>query len=755
MRYALFISAMIATLLLSVTVVDAAVIGKPANQLGLVGYWSFNEGSGTSAGDSSGKHNTGAIFNSPAWVPGMRGKALSFDGSTQYVDVGTSTAINFTGAITLSAWVKFSDLNCSSGCDVISNYSSDGLTAQYEMSMLNGEIAYSTATGGWPSVSTTNTPITQTGKWYHIVITRDNTGVRTADNVNIYINGQLQPNNQLSGGSTGTPPSSGFGKTAIGRDGDFVDPALYFPGVIDEVRIYNRDLSAAEVSALYKAGGVAAGSAANLGAALTQGLVGYWTMDRADSNNPLYDRSGNGNHAYFSWLDNRLTNATSSSMGIGKIGQALKFPRTGYATSTLVYVLPAASINNLSRSTIGAWIYLDSDSAGYQSIYAKATNGSQPADAPSFLVNRAGNVNRLEFGYENSDFSDVGFISSNNAVPIGEWVHVMVAFDRSNAAADPVFYINGVATSSIQTGAPDGTTRDDSSWPPLIGAYGNGAAEYMSAFFKGRIDEVRVYNREITAAEAKQIYNLGAQKINSNSNTLTSGGLNSDLVGHWTLDGTDVTDKVYDKSGSANHGYFKGSATTTAKTIGKLGQALRFNGTASHVNVGSNSSLDDLDTITISAWIKPGTDMNAAGEIFAKTVDGGIYTDGPDVWYDPTDSHKLMFAQGFTGGSGFAIWYASNAITRGQWQHIAIVYSRASAANNPAMYVNGVAQTVTADVSFPAAGTARSDSAGDAVIGAYGGVNTLGFFKGVIDDVRIYNRLLSASEVKQLYNLGR
>ena len=60
---------------------NAGIIGKPPTNLGLVGYWSMNEGTGTMAGDGSGNGNRGTLTNGPTWVDGKRGKALNFDGS--------------------------------------------------------------------------------------------------------------------------------------------------------------------------------------------------------------------------------------------------------------------------------------------------------------------------------------------------------------------------------------------------------------------------------------------------------------------------------------------------------------------------------------------------------------------------------------------------------------------------------------------------------------------------------------------------
>jgi hypothetical protein len=74
---------------------------------GLVGHWKFDEGSGTTATDSSGNNNTGTLVNGPVWTTGKMGGALSFDGSDDYVDVGTVP--NYSPAMsygTFSAWIK-------------------------------------------------------------------------------------------------------------------------------------------------------------------------------------------------------------------------------------------------------------------------------------------------------------------------------------------------------------------------------------------------------------------------------------------------------------------------------------------------------------------------------------------------------------------------------------------------------------------------------------------------------------------------
>src|SRR3989338_7220307 len=87
--------------------VDAAIIGKPPANLGLVGYLSMNEGTGTQAGDASGNKNNGTLTGGPTWVDEKRGKAINFDGVNDYVNVGSATSIDniWANGGTASAWI--------------------------------------------------------------------------------------------------------------------------------------------------------------------------------------------------------------------------------------------------------------------------------------------------------------------------------------------------------------------------------------------------------------------------------------------------------------------------------------------------------------------------------------------------------------------------------------------------------------------------------------------------------------------------
>ena len=72
----------------------ALIANAAAPTAGLVGYWLFNEGSGTTVQDSSGNSNTGTLVNGPIWVTGRYGPGLNFDGVNDYVDVGSGFSLD-------------------------------------------------------------------------------------------------------------------------------------------------------------------------------------------------------------------------------------------------------------------------------------------------------------------------------------------------------------------------------------------------------------------------------------------------------------------------------------------------------------------------------------------------------------------------------------------------------------------------------------------------------------------------------------
>ena len=136
-------------------------------------------------------------------------------------------------------------------------------------------------------------------------------------------------------------------------------------------------------------------------------------------------------------------------------------------------------------------------------------------------------------------------------------------------------------------------------------------------WWNGLIDDVRIYNRALSAGEVQQLYHLGAANV-GHSNTVA---LSSGLVDYWPLDGA-VTNwtanTTNDISGNANTANLVSMSTTTSPMAGKIGQALKFDG-ISFVDALSNSSIQDTTPFTFSAWV---IDNTGTGGIFSNAWQG-------------------------------------------------------------------------------------------------------------------------------------
>ena len=87
------------------TLLSSLISQTQAQTSGLVGHWTFDEGSGTTANDSSGNNNTGTLTNGPTWTTGKIGQALNFGGPNDYVGAGNIAVTNAQTKLTWSFWL--------------------------------------------------------------------------------------------------------------------------------------------------------------------------------------------------------------------------------------------------------------------------------------------------------------------------------------------------------------------------------------------------------------------------------------------------------------------------------------------------------------------------------------------------------------------------------------------------------------------------------------------------------------------------
>jgi hypothetical protein len=205
----------------------------------LVGYWKFDEGTGGTAYDSSGHGNTGTLTNNPTWQTSascVKGGCLSFSGGTDYVRVISSSSLNMTGAITMAAWISPTGF-----AGAYRRLIDKGYGTQYQITFGSDEPTTYVycgieITGTWRSASLTGSAVMNT--WQHFVCSYDGSNIR------IYKNGSLGATSPNYAGSIDTTNNNlGIGSNPGGTEN--------FKGSVDDLRVYNRALSAAEVLAIY------------------------------------------------------------------------------------------------------------------------------------------------------------------------------------------------------------------------------------------------------------------------------------------------------------------------------------------------------------------------------------------------------------------------------------------------------------------------------------------------------------------------
>lgn len=205
---------------------------------GLLAAYGFGEGAGTTTADASGAGITGTL-NGAAWASGKNGSGLSFNGTSSYVSLGNPAALAVTGSISVSAWVNESG-----------NVSDDGII-----------IARSNGAGGWELKSSPDTgartfafgvydptgayvarysrTVRALGTWYHVAGVYD----AAAQALHVYVNGVLD-----DGALWNTVPAS-ISAPSLSTNIGTRSASFNIKGILDDVRVYGRALSQAEIQA--------------------------------------------------------------------------------------------------------------------------------------------------------------------------------------------------------------------------------------------------------------------------------------------------------------------------------------------------------------------------------------------------------------------------------------------------------------------------------------------------------------------------
>jgi hypothetical protein len=217
----------------------------------------------------------------------------------------------------------------------------------------------------------------------------------------------------------------------------------------------------------------------------------------------------------------------------------------------------------------------------------------------------------------------------------------------------------------------------------------------------------------------------------------------SGLIGYYPFSGN-----ANDLSGYSQNGVVYG-ATLTTDRFGNANSAYYFNGISDYISLVPSTNFIGLNKYTYSVWMEPTAVPTQLGG-FLYSVGSASDGIGQALGYQPATS---LFAGSYNVGSDPGQSYSQSApMAPNQWMHVVVTRDTA----NIKMYVNDDLITVTSysdinnqEASYGSAGTEN------AIIGGRCNLNSESFFTGVIDDIRIYNRVLSTAEINALYNEGK
>ena len=715
---------------------------------GLVLYYSFDTNTGTTVTDKSGNGHTGVV-NGPTYTSAGRiGGAYHYDGTNDYILAGN---LGYLGKGTISFWMYADALDPACWRNPFStDYASwDDCLRFEDDAQGNFVVGLGPIVGG--AYYTTNL---QPRVWTHVVFAWTTNGYWG------WLNGK-----PAFTGAHNNKLYLNFNNVAMGN-GYSTDPGRYWKGLVDEVRIYNRVLTGTEVAELAK---------------LSDGLLLYYSFD-TNTGSTVYDQSGNGHTG-------TVYGATYTPGGA--IGAAYHFD--GIDDRIL-----GGSLGYVPTGAICFWMYADAVENWrnpFSTDYASWDDNIHFTEAAdhSFMWGALG----LEPG-EAVSYTEDG-------LQTGRWYHVALTWDGLVTRG----YLDGTLANSTPYPDTNAPVHPDISgnagyWRQLSLTFnniavGNSYSTSPDRYWKGMVDEVRIYNRALTGAEIVSLavqtnvpiqrgsvrvdilpadaavvggwrlstepdavwHSSGAVLSNivagsypivfkpaagwaaptdvtagiiGSSMTIVTGIYatikvsTNDLVLYYSFD-TNTGSTVYDQSGNGHTGLIYGPAYTAT---GRIGGAYQYDGVNDHILAGN---LGHLGQGTISFW---------------------MYADAIENWRNPfsTDYASwddcLRFEESLPGdfvvGLGPILGGAfyTSAMQSRTWYHVAFAWTGTGYwgwLNGQLAFSGSHNNQLYLDFNNVAMGNGYSTSPDR-------------YWKGMVDEVRIYNRVLSDGEVSALAGTG-
>jgi hypothetical protein len=413
--------------------------------------------------------------------------------------------------------------------------------------------------------------------------------------------------------------------------------------------------------------------------------VAEWKFDEM-AGTTAYDTSENQN--------NGTLNGNPIWTGLGKVGSAVNFD----GSDDFITMGDDSNLNvGTEDFTLNLWVWIDSNqNNSYPQLIFKGGWGGTTQPGYNLYYNNAnGSLSfRTKYADLGSEYTSNYDLSADNL--LDQWIHISCSVDRSNYQR---LYINGLVRDQDDISSQSAISLTNTQ------SFFVGGTGYP---FKGKIDDVKIYDYARTPAQVAWDYNRGKP------------------VGWWRMDEGEGT-TVYDHSGNGNNGTMTNMDPATDWVDGKINTALDFDDGSDYVNIPNPDELSD-EHVTVSSWVK--VDVMENWHNFVANSWGA---DDPAGW--------LLYAS--ANGPVFGLWNSTgqkNAsvtmdLTDG-WHHVVGVYDGSQVKT----YVDGVLRS-----SLNASSITLETSA-NLTIG--------GSTDGFVDDVRIYNYALTPLQIKEIYNGG-